>query len=307
MKIAMVGAGAMGSIFGAAFLDAGVDTVFVDVSAPLVEKLQTEGLVLVRDGEERTLRVTATTDPASVGTVDAAVVLVKGYHTEPAAELIRPLVGPATLVVSLQNGWGNGDILAQHFEPSQIVDGVTYHSATVIGPGRVAHTNAGPTYVGPYAGAPLDTIAALAEPLARAGFAVEVVEEIRTRIWRKLVHNCATLPTSALTRMIAVDLARHEAMLALVDAITVEAAEVGRAAGYDLDPEERVTSINTYLAAARPGKPSMLQDVENGRRTEIDFINGAIVKTAREHGVPAPLNDAMVSLVKGLESAGSFA
>jgi 2-dehydropantoate 2-reductase len=139
MKIAVIGAGAMGSIFGARFTQAGHDTVLVDVATPLVDAINSDGVTILRGDDETTTRVPATTDPASVGEVDVVVFCTKCYHTAPAAEGARPLVGPDTVVASLQNGWGNGDVLAAVYPPEQIAVGVTYNSGLVQGPGRVLH------------------------------------------------------------------------------------------------------------------------------------------------------------------------
>ena len=136
MKIAVVGAGAMGSIFGARFSQAGHDTVLVDVAEPLVAAINADGVTIVRGEEETTTRVPATTDPASVGPVDVVVFFVKCYHTRSAAELARPLVGPDTVVASLQNGWGNGDVLAGVYPAEQITVGVTYNSGLLQAPAR---------------------------------------------------------------------------------------------------------------------------------------------------------------------------
>lgn len=131
MKIAVVGAGAMGSILGARFARGGHDTVLVDVVAPLVETINADGVTVVRGEEETTTRVPATTDPASIGPVDLVVFFTKCYHTAAAAESARPLVGPDTVVASLQNGWGNGDVLAAAYPPDQVVVGVTDRKSVV--------------------------------------------------------------------------------------------------------------------------------------------------------------------------------
>ncbi len=132
-------------------------TVLVDVAEPLVDKINADG-VTVRDksGEERTTRVEATTDPAQVGPVDVVVVFVKCYQTEAAARAGAPLVGDGTVVASLQNGWGNEEVLAQHFGAQRVVAGVTYNSGSVLELGKVAHTSDGPTLVGPFEGTSLD-------------------------------------------------------------------------------------------------------------------------------------------------------
>jgi 2-dehydropantoate 2-reductase len=227
---------------------------------------------------------------------------VKAHHTASAAQLARPLVGSSTTVVSLQNGWGNADVLADTYSPDQIVMGVTYHSATVIAPGRVAHTGKGATYLGPYVdGSPLDRAAAVGQLLGGAGIEATVTPQVKTEVWKKLILNAATLPTAALTRLSAGDLGQPGPMLDLVDALAAEAVQVARAQGYAIDLAERTERIHAVLTGAGAGKASMLQDVEARRKTEIEVINGAVVRAAEKVGMDIPLNRAMVALIGGLE------
>jgi 2-dehydropantoate 2-reductase len=303
VKVAVVGAGAMGSIFGAGFQEGGHPTVLVDVAQPLVDKINADGVTIVgKDGTERTVRIPSTTEPGSLGQVDLAVFFVKCYHTASAAEMARPLVAPETVVASLQNGWGNGDVLAGIYDPAQIVAGVTYNSGTVLELGRVAHPGVGPTYLGPFAGESVEGAERLAQALTDGGFEAKVTTPIRPEIWKKLILNAATLPTASLAGMHAGALTAHESMHELVSETAREAVAVARALGYDIDEQERVEYIHTLLERAGPTKASMLQDFEAGRQTEVDVINGAVVKAGDEAGVPVPLNRAFVALVRGWES-----
>jgi 2-dehydropantoate 2-reductase len=302
MRIAVVGAGAMGSIFGVALARGGEDVTLVDVAQPLVEKVNAVGVTVVR-GDDRTItKIPATTDPSSVGPVDAVVFFVKCYHTASAAELARPLVGPETLVASLQNGWGNGDVLAAAFPPEQVVVGVTYNSGTVLEPAVVMHPADQPTLVGGFTEGDSSRAEQLAEALERGGLATTVASPVRPEIWKKLILNAATLPTAALTGMTAGALADHEQMRELVAETAREATSVAQALDYAIDAEERIETILALLARAGPIRGSMLQDFEAGRRTEIEVINGAVVKAAGERDVPVPLNRAFVALVKGWET-----
>ena len=138
MRVAVVGAGAMGGILGAALAEGGAEVTLVDVAAAVVEQINEHGVAIERGGVERIVRVPATVDPAEVGVADLVILFVKCYHSEAAASLAEPLVGPDTVVATLQNGWGNGDVLARHFQPSQVVIGVTYHSGTLAGTGEGA-------------------------------------------------------------------------------------------------------------------------------------------------------------------------
>lgn len=301
MRVAIVGAGAMGGIFGAGLRRAGAQTTLVDVSEPLVARINAEGLTVVEDGEDRLERVPATDDAGSLEPQDLVLFFVKCYHTAAAVELARPLIGADTTVVSLQNGWGNGEVIGQAVGEERLLVGVTYGSGTVLEPGRVAWTGKGTTFVGAYDGAGDDRVAAFAGLLGEAGFDVEVPERIRTEIWKKLVLNCATLPTAALTGLTAGGLGHHEAMLEVVDAAAREAVVVAQAAGHPIEADERIERIHGLLAKGGAGKASMLQDVEGGRRTELDVITGAILREADVHGIDVPVNRALFALVRGLE------
>ncbi len=301
MKIAVVGAGAMGSIFGARFHQAGHETVLVDVVQPLVDTINADGVTVVRGDDETVTRVPATTDPAAVGPVDIVVFFTKCYHTSSAAEGARPLVGPDTVVASLQNGWGNGDVLAAAYPPGQVVLGVTYNSGLLQAPGRVLHPAEQPTLVGSFSDGG-DGAARLAEALESAGLAATVASPVRPEIWKKLILNAASLPASALTGMTAGALGTSDDMLDLVSETTREAVAVAQALGYDIDFDERIGTILGLVEKAGPTKASMLQDVEAGRRTEIDVINGAVVRAADEVGVAVPINRALMQLIKGWET-----
>lgn len=302
VKVVVVGAGAMGGMFAARLALGGVDVAVVDVAADVVAAIEAQGLVLQGKEGEDTVRFRATTDPGAIGPADVVIFFVKAQHTAAAADLARPLVSPATTVVSLQNGWGNSDILAGVYPPEHVVMGVTYHSATVIGPGRVAHTGQGATFLGPYVdGAPLERAAAVQDALARGGIEATATPLVKTEIWKKLILNAATLPTTALTRLCAGDLGQPGPMRDLVDAVASEAVSVARAQGYDIDRGERIERIHAVLTGAGTGKASMLQDVEARRKTEIEVVNGAVVRAAQRAGTPVPLNQAMVALIGALE------
>ena len=302
MKIAVVGAGAMGSIFGARLMQGGHDVILVDVAEPLVEKVNRDGVTIVRGDEEVATKVPATTDPTSVGVVDAVVVFTKCYHTSSAANAARPLVGPDTVIASLQNGWGNGDVIAEVFPEDQIVLGVTYNSGTVLDVARVAHPGVGPTILGPFAGDDTAGAHRLASAIEDGGLEATVAAPVQLEIWKKLILNAAALPAAALTGMNSGALTAHDGMHALVTATGREAVAVAQALGYPIDEDERIGYIHGLLERAGSTKASMLQDFEAGRQTEIDVVNGAVVRAADENAVDVPLNRAFVQLVKGWES-----
>jgi len=303
VRIAIVGGGgAMGGTWAGRLAGAGYEVVVVDVAADAIAAIRSSGLTVDTVDGTITTHPDATTDPARSGLVDAVFVFVKSQHTRSAAELARPLVSSTTTLISLQNGWGNADVLAEVYPAEQMVVGVTYHSATVRAPAHVAHTGRGPTYLGPYVdGADLARAETIADLLGAAGIEPIVTASVKTEIWKKLVLNAATLPAAALSGLTAGELGQPGPLLALVDALASEAVVVANALGHLIDRDERLERIHTVLAGAGAGKASMLQDVEGHRTTEIDVINGAIVRNAVLMGIDVPLNRAMVALIHGLE------
>jgi 2-dehydropantoate 2-reductase len=305
MKITVVGgAGAMGGVWASRLSEAGHDVAILDVSRDALAAIGRDGLVVDQpDGTSKSFQLLATDQSAGIGVSDAVIFFTKAHHTASAAELARPVVDDHTTVVSLQNGWGNSDTLARVFAPEQIVTGVTYHSAKVVEPGHVAHTSdAGPTFVGPFTdGQTTNRANTVGEAMNSAGIATTVTPQVKTEVWKKLILNCATLPVSSLTRLTTGAIGADEPVLQVCDSLAKEATSVASALGFDIDAIERTTTIRALLAKGGAGKSSMLQDVEAKRKTEIEVVNGAVVREGERLRVPVPLNRAMVSLIGGLE------
>jgi 2-dehydropantoate 2-reductase len=212
----------MGGVWASRLRAAGHEVAILDVAQEALAAIERDGLDVQGPGEEhRITRLLATNDATLAGEQDAAIFFVKAHHTRAAAELARAAIGPATTVVTLQNGWGNADTLAEYFAPEQLVMGVTYHSARVLAPGHIAHTAAaGPTFLGPYReGDSLDRAQAVADAMNEAGIATTVTAGVVTEIWKKLVHNSASLPVTALTRLTAGELGADEAALRVCDGL----------------------------------------------------------------------------------------
>lgn len=296
----------MGSVVGGLLAKAGKDVTLVDVWQEAVDGINRDGLKIDdKAGATQTVRLRATTKPAEIGTVDLLVVFVKCYHTEGAVRGALPMVGPNTTVLSLQNGWGNGPRIAQIVGQDKVVLGACYHSAGVLGPGHVLHSGQGITHIGEIAGAPSVRVESIAAALRSAGMEVSVSPQVLKEIWSKLALNACTLPTSALLRFCAPQLVQHETMLQLMRELLEEVVTVAREQDIRLDLDERWEAITGLLKRCGPtAKASMLQDVEKGRQTEIDVINGAVVEAGRKVNVPTPYNNAMLWMVKALE--GTF-
>lgn len=302
MRIAILGAGAMGGLFGGYLARAKNDVVLIDVWREAVESMTTTGLRIDNQlGASETIRVQAQTDPARVEPVDLVVVLVKCIHTVEAVRSAKPLLGPETVVVTLQNGWGNASRIAEIIGKERVLAGVTYHSATVLGPGHLRHTGSGATVIGELDGKISRRLEKIGETFSRAGLEVVLSENVTKEIWSKLLLAACTLPTSALLGFTSGKLIEHEGTLQLMQGILHEAVTVAKAQGIDLDEAERwqaITAAEKHYAGA---KASMLQDIEKRRHTEIDVVNGAIVEAGKRLNIPTPHNQVMVWLVKSLE------
>jgi 2-dehydropantoate 2-reductase len=303
MKIAILGgAGAMGGLLGGTLARAGVDVTLVDVAQAAVDTINANGLRIDdKAGETHHIPVKATTDPASVGLVDYLLVFVKCYHTENAVRTATPMIGAQTTVLSLQNGWGNAPRIAQIVGQERVMAGVTYHSATVVGPGQIKQTGAGDTFIGELVGGLSERQQRIVETFNAAGFPTVASENVLTTIWMKLALNCCTLPTSALLRFTADELVKHDGSLDLMRGLLTEVVAVANAQNIPLSFDERWEFTTGLLRRAVGGKASMLQDVENRRRTEIDVVNGAIVEAGQRLAIPTPYNQSMVWLVQALE------
>jgi len=306
VKIAILGAGAMGSIFGAMLAEGGNQVTLIDVWREAVNAINANGLqVDDKDGKTRTIKLRAVTSPAEAGAQDLVVVFVKAFHTEDAVRSATPLLGASTNILSLQNGWGNAPKIAAIVGSDKVLMGVTYHSATVLGPGHVQHAGWGKTIIGELeasAGARLERVA---QAFRAGGMEVETTPHIRKEIWSKLALNVCTLPTAALLRFYAGELVQHDGTLRMMENLLREVVEVANAQEIPLDYNERWSAITGLLERAKGARGSMVQDVENRRRTEIDVINGAVVNAGERLGIPTPYNNTMVWMVKALEETFS--
>jgi 2-dehydropantoate 2-reductase len=294
----------MGGIFGGFLARAGDNVTLIDVAKPAVEAINANGIVIEqKDGTVATIPVKATTDPAGVGPVDLILNFVKCYHTEAAINAAKPMLGADTAILTLQNGWGNADRIASIVGRERVMVGLTYSSGTLVAPGRVKNTGVAQTIIGELDGAMSSRLERAAAAMRKAGIDVAVSPRIVEEIWKKLSLNVCSLPTAALLHFTADELPRHEGSLELMRGLLRETVAVARADGIRLDEEERWQAILGVLQRAVGGRASMLQDVEAHRQTEIDVINGAIVAAGERRGIPTPLNDAMVWMVKSYQEA----
>jgi 2-dehydropantoate 2-reductase len=301
MRVCVVGCGAVGSLFAANLAQLeDVEVWAYDLARDHVEAINARGLRLSGAGE-LVGRVSATSDAAELPPSDFGIVATKAMHTESAIAATAHVFAEGA-VCSVQNGLGNEEALARHV--ARVIRGTTFPAGRVVEPGHVEWDVKGDTTIGPFEPrpAPLQDAERLAEACTRAGLPTTAVADARGPQWRKVIFNAATNPVGALTGLTHGRVCEDPALRRLVSGLVDEGKAVADAQGIvlDADPEELIDH------AARPEvaydhKASMLQDVEARRETEIDYLNGGIVRFGREHGVPTPLNEGILALVKGLE------
>ena len=304
LRLVVVGAGQMGAIYGAAAQENGHRVCFVDASEAVVGRIREDGLRIDRtDGATDVYQVEAKTEVSREDPeADLVLMMVKGWATAAAADRVASVVGNRTRVLTLQNGLGNEETLVRAFPDNEILIGVSVHTVVTVAPGHYEHTGVRETYLGPTNEDGLSAAEEAAAVFRRVDFPVHVYpeREIRREQWGKFVLNCASLPTMALTRLASSAASDVIGLFEHMDAVTRETCEIGRAEGIELDAEERI-AFQLDLFRRAGGRASMLGDVLARRRTEIDSINGAAIKYADKHGLPAPLNRSLFALVKGLE------
>ena len=303
MRVCIVGCGAVGSLFAAnlAQLD-DVEVWAFDAAAEHVDAINAAGLRLSGAGEVLG-RLRATTDPAELPPCEFGIVATKAMHTAAAIGATAHAFRDGA-VATVQNGLGNEEELAGHVE--RVIRGTTFPAGRLLAPGHVQWDVKGDTTLGPFEPqpAPLEEVARLADACTRAGMPAHAVADARGAQWRKVIFNAATNPVGALTGLTHGRVCERPELRSLVSALVDEGKAVAGALGVELDADpEQLIDHAAKPEVAYDHKASMLQDVEARRATEIDYLNGGIVRFGREQDVPTPLNEAIWALVKGVEQS----
>lgn len=298
MKTVVVGAGAVGSVFGGRLAAAGHDVWLVHRRQEVVDALRRDGLRLSGPDGQQTVPVHATRDTSEIGPADLVLIMVKTTDTAAAADASRALIGPDTLVLTLQNGLGNLEIIAAAVGQERALIGLTYVGATLGEPGAARLTAPGRTFLGEPSGGPSDRTSAIARALSEAGMPTEAVDQIWNVIWGKLIINASMNATCALIGASGAQALASPAASTWLGMVARECAAVAERLGIDLPYPDAAARVLQHCRDVGNSKPSMLQDVERGRLTEIAAINGAIVHAATEVGLSAPYNEALVYLVR---------
>ena len=304
MKICILGAGALGCAIGGVLTEGGHEVWLINRNAVQVDAMNSRGLILCDAGVDRTVRVHAATTAQPAGVVDLVIVLVKSFHTEQAMAAATSLVGPATVVLSLQNGLGHEDILADIVGREKVMAGKTYAGGTQLAPGHVMiGTQGKDTHIGELDGTISDRVQQIAKIFNASGLQTQVSDNILGTMWDKLLINVATGALTGITQLTYGDMYQQSELEACAVAAVTEAMAVAKASGIRLSmthPRDAWVKAGAGLPYAF--KTSMLQSLEKGSITEIDFINGSVVRWGLRCGVPTPVNSTLVACIKGIES-----
>ncbi|MHB1125105.1 MAG: 2-dehydropantoate 2-reductase [Ramlibacter sp.] len=294
LKVAVLGAGAVGCYFGGLLARAGHDVTLI-ARPQHVDAIRRDGLRMETRAFDERVRVAASPDPAAVRGADLVLFCVKSGDTEAAGAQLRPFLGPETLVLCLQNGVDNAERLRTVLPPPQVAAAVVYVATEMAGPGHVKHHGRGELVI-----EPSPRSAAVAQALADAGVPTEVSANVRGALWAKLIINCAYNAVSAIVQRPygenVASVGIPEAMKDVVD----ECLAVARAEGVQL-PGDMHEAVRRLAATMPTQSSSTAQDLARGKPTEIDHLNGLVVRRGAAHGIPTPANRVLWALVKLLE------
>ncbi len=300
MKTAIIGAGAMGCLYACMLSEKHAVTLF-DISREVVGAINTHGILCHEaDGSERVFRVHARCDSDDTERFDLVILFVKDTVSESALAGNRGLIGKHTILLSLQNGMGNEEIMEKFVPRDGILLGTTKHNCVCTAPGEIYHSGAGVTHIG----SPAHNRAmaeGVAEAFAACGVESEVCDNVRRLLWEKLFVNMTINPLTALLGTTIGALAENPFLREVAHDLLVEATAVAAADGEAFDAEELYVNLIRTAEVLSTGKASMYQDILNKRRTEVDFINGAVVRLGKKYGVPTPLHEQIVRLIHAKE------
>jgi 2-dehydropantoate 2-reductase len=303
MKIAIVGCGAMGSVYAGLFASAGHEVWAIDRWREHVEAMKTNGLRLEGKSGDRTVRIHATTDAKEAGTCDLVVLATKAMHVAQAAESIKPLLGADTPVLSIQNGLGGPETAAGILGRDRVMVGVVGgFGASIKAPGHAHHNGMELVRLGEFGGTSITPRLKKVEAAwSGAGFRVKVFDDIDQLVWEKLICNCAYSGPCGITERTIKEVMDDPDLAQVSAACATEAFSVARKRGVKLGFDDPVAYVRDFGSKIPNARPSVLLDLMAGRKSEIDVINGAIPKAGRDVGLAAPVNETVTALVRAKE------
>jgi len=294
----------MGGLFAYFLSQAGEEVVLVDKNPDRAALVRERGLQVEGISGEHLIKVPSTAEPSEVGPCDLVILAVKAYATEDSLKKIVPLVGDDTVVLTLQNGLGNVEILAGELGPERILGGTTSFGATVLGPGHIRHAGYGETVIGERVPSGGDRLSRIVAFIDGVGLKAKGADNLDSLIWGKVLVNVGINALTAITGLRNGKLVEDESIRQILRMAVEEAVSVVEALGVKVPYEDPVGKVEAVAQATAINISSMLQDCSKGNRTEIDFINGAVVREGEKLGVATPVNSVLTLLVRGYTDMG---
>ncbi len=303
MKIVIVGPGAMGCLF-AAFLSKSKEEVWLlDKNKENAAKINEVGISLEGVSGSWQAKPKATANVQDIGKADLILICVKSFHTKQAVEQIKPLLQQNTKIMTLQNGIGNLEIIAELAGEDKVIGGITSEGATLIDTGRIHHAGHGETIIGTLDGKVPVEIRSIREVFNKVGLQTKMSRDIKGLAWSKLIINAGINALTAITRLPNGKLTEFEGTKRILRDAVTEATRIAKRKRIKLIYDDPLAKVEAVCESTSANISSMLQDVLRKKRTEIDFINGVIVRLGQELGIAVPTNKLLVDLVKTIESS----
>jgi len=307
MKIVIVGPGAMGCLF-AAFLSKSQQEVWLlDKNKERTEKINQAGIIIEGVSGNWQAKVKVTVDAEEIGQVGLIIIAVKSYDTKEAISQARALITDNTRVLTLQNGIGNIQIISEVVGNEKVIGGATNQGATLLDAGHIRHAGRGETVIGRIDGKIPVELRSIRELFNKAGLETRISRDIKGLLWSKLIINVGINALTAITGLNNGRLVEFEGTRRILREAVTEAIRIAKRKRIKLIYDDPLAKVEAVCEATGPNVSSMLQDVLRKKRTEIDFINGVIVRQAQELGIPVPANSMLVDLVKTIEASYNLA
>jgi 2-dehydropantoate 2-reductase len=303
VKIAIIGVGAMGSVYAALLASAGHDVWGVDIWEEHIEAIRENGLRVEGASGDRTVRIHATTDPADVGDADLVLLATKHDGIAKGAQAALEMAKPEAPILTIQNGLGSADKVAAIAGAQRVMIGVVGgFGASLKGPGHAHHNGMEFVRLGEMDGGLTARLETVAETWRSGGFKVSTYADIHKMVWEKLICNCTYSGPCALTGLRVGEVQANPSAWSVAAACATEAYQVARAKGIALEFTDPVAYVKAFGEKIPKSRPSMLLDHLAGRRAEVDNINGAVPREGSKLGVATPVNSVVVALLKAKES-----
>ena len=307
MKIVIVGPGAIGCLL-TSFLSKGKDEVWLlDKDGERASKINKNGISIEGISGEWNVKGKATTDVKNIGSAELVIIAVKSYDTKEAISASKPLISDDTSVLTLQNGLGNIEIISEAVGQEKVIGGVTNLGATLLETGKVRHAGKGETIIGRIDGKIPVQMRQIREIFNACGLETRISKDIKGILWSKLIINVGINALTALTRLRNGRLIEFEGTRKILRETVTEAVRISKRKRIKLIYDDPLAKVEAVCEATSENISSMLQDILRKKRTEIDFINGVIVRQGQELGIPVPANLMLVDLVKTIEATYKFA